>query len=417
MALTLPALSSKNYRLFFAGQGISLIGTWITQTATIWLVYQLTNSALWLGAVGFVSQVPNFVLAPFAGIVVDRVNRRRLLIATQILSMIQSLALAFLALRGTIDIRHLVFLSFFQGLINVVDAPSRQAFVSEMVEKRADLANAIALNSSLINGARLVGPGVAGLLISAVGAGTCFLIDGVSYIAVILALLAMKIKGKKLVINKGNPLQKLKEGFSYAFGFPPIRAMLMLLALFSFMGAPYTILVPIFATQILQGGSQTLGFLMSASGVGALTSAIYLTSRKSVMGLGNLIAASPAIAGVGLIIFSLSRHLWLSLLMMFFIGLSSILQIASSNTVIQTIVDDDKRGRVMSLYTMAVLGTVPLGNLFAGALANKIGAPNTLIIGGIFCILGSLFFARQLPTLRKLVLPIYRRIGILPELH
>lgn len=417
MTPIIPALKSKNYRLFFGGQGLSLIGTWITQTATIWLVYHLTSSALWLGIVGFAGQIPNFILAPFGGIVVDRANRHRLLITTQILSMLQSLALAVLALTGIINIWHIIGLSIFQGLINAVDAPARQAFVPEIVEKREDLASAIALNSSLVNGARLIGPGIAGLLIAAVGAGTCFLIDGISYIAVIVALLAMKLKPRKMAGQTGNFLERLKEGFSYAFGFPPIRSILLLLALFSFMGTSLTVLMPIYATGILHGGSQTLGFLMAASGVGALTGGLYLASRRSVVGLGNVIVASPAIAGVGLIIFALSRVLWLSLLVLPVIGLGSILQIASSNTVIQTIVDDDKRGRVMSLYTMAFLGMVPLGNLFAGALANQIGAPNTTIIGGIFCILGSLLFALQLPTLRKLVLPIYRKRGILPKVH
>lgn len=413
--LNIPALESRNYRLFFGGQGLSLIGTWITQTATIWLVYHLTSSALWLGIVGFLGQIPSLILAPFGGLVVDRINRHRILVITQILSMSQSLALAVLALTGIINVWHIIALSIFQGLINVFDAPARQAFVPEMIEKREDLASAIALNSSLVNVARLLGPGVAGLLIAAVGAGICFLIDGISYIAVIIALLAMKLKPSKTIAQKGSPLQRLKEGFTYAFGFPPIRAILLLMAVFSFTGTSITILMPIYARDILHGGPQTLGFLMAASGIGALSGGLYLASRRSVVGLGNLIASAPAIVGVGIIGFASSRVLWLSLLLMLVTGFGTILQIASSNTVIQTIVDDDKRGRVMSFFTMAFLGMAPLGNLFAGTLANQIGAPNTTIISGVFCILGSLFFAKQLPTLRSLIRPIYTNKGILPK--
>ncbi len=413
----LPALKSRNYRLYFGGQGLSLIGTWMTQVATIWLVYQLTDSALLLGIVGFLGQIPSFFMAPFGGVLVDRFNRHRILVITQILAMIQSLALAALALTGIINIWQIIFLSIFQGFINAFDAPARQALVPELVERKEDLANAIALNSSLVNGGRLIGPSIAGLLIATVGAGVCFLIDGISYIAVIAALLAMKLKPKNIAVKAANPLQRLKEGFTYAFGFPPIRAILLLLALFSLMGMPYTILMPIFATKILHGGPQTLGFLMAASGVGALIGAIYLSSRQSVLGLGKVIAFSPAILGIGLIIFSLSRVFWLSFSIMLLIGFGAILQIASSNTVLQTIIEDDKRGRIMSLWAMAFIGIVPIGNLFAGVLASRIGAPNTLIIGGSFCILGSLLFAKQLPTLRRLVQPIYTKSGILPKVH
>ncbi len=411
----LRALESRNYRLFFAGQAVSLIGTWMTQIATVWLVYQLTNSALLLGIVGFSSQIPNFVLAPFGGIVVDRWNRHRILIATQFLSMIQSLALAFLALTGTIDIWHIILLSLFQGFINAVDSPARQAFVTEIIDKKENLGNAIALNSSVFNGARLVGPAIAGLLIASVGASVCFLIDGLSYIAVIAGLLAMKLKPRTIAPQTANVWQRLKEGFNYAFGFPPIRAILLLLALFSFMGMPYTVLVPIFATKILQGGAETLGFLMAAVGVGALTGGIYLSSRQSVVGLGKIIAFSPACLGISLIIFSQSSILWLSLLMMLIVGCASILQIASSNTILQTIVEEDKRGRLMSFYTMAFLGVLPFGNLASGALASRIGAPNTVMIGGLFCILGSLIFAQQLPQLRRLIRPIYHEIGLISK--
>ncbi|MCC5645395.1 MFS transporter [Nostoc sp. CHAB 5824] len=408
----LPALKSKNYQLFFAGQGISLIGTWMTQLATIWLVYDLTNSPLMLGVVGFSSQIPSFFLAPFGGVFVDRFSRYRTLIGTQILAMIQSLTLAALALTGVIQVWHIIALSLFQGFINALDAPARQAFVPELVEHREDLGNAIAINSTMINGARLIGPAIGGLLIARVGTAYCFLIDGLSYIAVIAALLAMKVKPWKNVVTDGNPLQKVKEGFVYAFSFPPIRAILLLSALVSLMGLQNTILVPVIAEQVLKGGAESLGFLMAASGVGALAGGIYLTTRQTIVGIGKLIALAPAILGVGLIAFSLSRFLPLSLFTMLFVGLGTILQIAASNTFLQTIVEDDKRGRLMSLYTMSFLGMIPVGNLLGGILASHIGAANTLIIDGIVCILGSIIFSRQLPALRKIMFPIYEQRGI-----
>ncbi|MEH2013532.1 MFS transporter [Nostoc sp.] len=409
----LPALRSKNYQLFFAGQGISLIGTWMTQLATIWLVYNLTNSPLMLGVVGFSSQIPSFFLAPFGGVFVDRFSRYRTLIGTQILAMIQSLTLAVLALTGVIQVWHIITLSLFQGFINALDAPARQAFVPELVERREDLANAIAINSTMINGARLIGPAIGGLLIARIGTGYCFLFDGLSYIAVIAALLAMKIKPWKNVVTDGNPLQKVKEGFVYAFSFPPIRAILLLSALVSLMGLQNTILVPVIAEQVLKGGAETLGFLMAASGVGALTGGIYLATRQTILGIGQLIALAPAILGIGLIAFSFSRFLPLSLFTMLFVGLGTILQIAASNTFLQTIVEDDKRGRLMSLYTMSFLGMIPVGNLLGGVLASHLGATNTLIIDGIACILGSIIFSRQLPALRKIMRPIYEQKGIL----
>lgn len=412
--LQLPAFRSKNYRLFFAGQGISLIGTWMTQLATVWLVYSLTNSPLMLGVVGFTSQIPSFFLAPFGGVFVDRFSRYRTLIATQILAMLQSLALAVLTLSGVIQIWHIIVLSLIQGFINALDAPARQAFVPELVERREDLANAIAINSTMVNGARLIGPAIGGLLIARVGVAYCFLIDGLSYIAVIAGLLVMTLKPWKAMKVNGNPLQQVKEGFIYAFSFPPIRAILLLSTLVSLMGLQNTILVPIFAETILKGGAESLGFLMAASGLGALSGGIYLATRKTILGIGNLIAIAPAVLGVGLIAFAISRYLPLSLFTMLFVGLGTILQIAASNTFLQTIVEDDKRGRLMSLYTMSFLGMIPVGNLLGGALANHIGAPNTLIIDGLACIVGSVLFYRELPTLRKLVMPLYEKKGVIP---
>jgi MFS family permease len=408
----LPALRSKNYQLFFAGQGISLIGTWMTQLATIWLVYDLTNSPLMLGVVGFSSQIPSFFLAPFGGVFVDRFSRYRTLISTQILAMIQSLTLAVLALTGVIEVWHIIALSLFQGFINALDAPARQAFVPELVEHREDLANAIAINSTMLNGARLIGPAIGGLLIAGVGTGYCFLFDGLSYIAVIAALLAMKVKPWKNVVTVGNPFQKVKEGFVYAFSFSPIRSILLLSALVSLMGLQNTILVPVIAKEVLKVGAENLGFLMAASGVGALTGGIYLATRQTILGIGKLIALAPAILGIGLIAFSLSRFFPLSLFTMLFVGLGTILQIAASNTFLQTIVEDDKRGRLMSLYTMSFLGMIPLGNLLGGFLASRIGATNTLMIDGIVCILGSIVFSRQLPALRRIMRPIYEQKGI-----
>ena len=408
-----PALRSRNYRLFFAGQGVSLIGTWMTQIATVWLVYDLTQSAFMLGIVGFTSQIPSFVLAPFGGAFVDRFSRHQILIGTQILAMGQSLALAALALSGAIQIWHVFALSLFQGIINAVDAPARQVFVFELVEQREDLANAIAINSTMFNGARLIGPALGGLLIARVGEGYCFLIDGLSYIAVIMALLAMRLVPTDIPMVAGSHLQKIKEGFVYAFSSPPIRSILLLSGLVSLMGMQYAVLVPVFADKILKGDAQTLGFLMAASGVGAIFGGVYLATRRSVIGLGKFIVVSPSILGTGLIIFALSRFLPLSLFAMLLIGLGTILQISAGNIILQTIVDDDKRGRVMSLYTMSFLGMTPFGNLLGGTLGDRIGVTDTLIIAGIVCILGSIYFSRQLPTLKKIVYKIYERKGII----
>jgi MFS family permease len=416
-AFMLRALGHKNYRLFFSGQTISLIGTWMTRIATSWLVYRLTGSALLLGVVGFAGQIPSFILAPFAGVLVDRWNRHRLLVATQVLALVQSLALALLALTGHIKIWHVIVLSVFQGLINAFDMPARQAFVVEMVEKREDLPNAIALNSSMVNVARLLGPSIGGVVIAAVGEGWCFMVDAISYIAVIASLLAMKITPRMIsMTTDANIFQQLREGWRYAVRFAPIRSILLLLALVSLVGMPYTVLMPVFANDVLHGGPHTLGFLMAASGVGALMGALFLAARKSVLGLGKFIPLMAAAFGAGLIVFSFTRVLWLSLGLMVVTGLGFMVQMAVSNTVLQTIVDEDKRGRVMSFYTMAFMGTAPFGSLLAGTVAERIGAPHTLLFGGIGCLLGAVWFATSLPALRRDVRPIYVKIGILPEM-
>jgi MFS family permease len=417
LAFMLRALGHKNYKLFFSGQSVSMIGTWMTRIATSWLVYRLTGSALLLGVVGFAGQIPSFIFAPFAGVLVDRWNRHKLLVATQVLAMLQSLALAVLALTGLIKIWHVIALSIFQGVINAFDMPARQAFVVEMVERREDLPNAIALNSSMVNAARLLGPSIGGVVIAAVGEGWCFMIDGVSYLAVIASLLAMNITPRANRAKKGvNMLAQLREGWRYAAGFAPIRKVLMLLALVSLVGMPYTVLMPVFANEILRGGPNTLGLLMAASGVGALCGAMLLAARRSVLGLGKYIPLTAAAFGAGLIAFSFSRVIWLSLPLMVLTGLGFMVQMAASNTVLQTIVEEDKRGRVMSFYTMAFMGTAPFGSLLAGSLAERIGAPRTLMFGGIGCIVGAIWFATSLPKLRRDVRPIYVKIGILPEI-
>lgn len=410
----LRALGHRNYRLFFGGQGVSLVGTWITRIATAWLVYRLTGSAVELGVVSFAGQIPTFVLAPFAGVWVDRLDRYRVLVVTQVLSMLQSFALAALALPGVIRVWHLVVLGAVQGIINAFDTPARQAFVVDMVEDRADVPNAIALNSSMVNGARLVGPSIAGVLIAAFGEGWCFFVDGVSYLAVIGSLLAMHVATRARPARETHVVHELAEGFHYAFGFAPIRAALLLLALVSLMGMPYTVLMPLFATA-LGGGPHTFGFLMAASGVGALGGALYLASRRTVLGLGVVIPIATAAFGVGLIAFALSRSLPLSLVLLLVVGAGFMVQMASTNTVIQTIVREEMRGRVMAFYTMAFMGTAPFGSLLAGALAGRIGAPETVVFGGAACILGAVLFTLRLPELRRLVRPIYRAQGILPE--
>jgi len=410
----LRALRHRNFRLFFSGQSLSLIGTWMTRLATSWLVYRLTGSAFLLGVVTFASQIPTFLLGPVAGVWADRWERRRVLLVTQLLAALQSLALAGLTLSGRITIAEILVLSVFQGLINAFDMPARQSFLVRMVGGRADLGNAIALNSTMVNGARLLGPALAGLIIAAVGEGYCFLIDGVSYFAVIASLLAMNVEPEAMSRSGSTVFAQLKEGWTYVSSFAPIRTVLFLFAIVSFMGVPYTVLMPVFATRVLHGGPHTLGFLMGAAGIGAVVSALGLAARKSVRGLYRVIPAVAALLGAGLIAFSLSRNLWLSLALMAVTGFGMMQCAAASNTVIQTIVDDDKRGRVMSYYMMAFMGAGPLGSLLAGSLAPVIGAPGTVLLCGIGCIAGAAWFWAQLPKLRPVIRPIYERLGIVP---
>jgi MFS family permease len=408
------ALRHRNFKLFVGGQSISLIGTWMTRLATSWLVWQLTHSALLLGVVGFAGQILTFLLAPFAGVLIERMDRRKLLVWTQVLAGVQSLGLAWLTLANVITIHEIIALSAMQGLINAFDMPGRQSFLVQMVEDRADLGNAIALNSSMVNVARMVGPALAGLVIGAWGEGYCFLIDGLSYIAVVVSLAMMNVK--PLVIKRAavSMLEQMKEGWTYVSTFRPIRTILMLFGLLSLMGWPFMVLLPVFASTVLHGGPHTLAFLTAASGIGALGSAVTLAVRKTVLGLTRMIQWSAGMLGVGLILFGLSHVLWLSMVMLLMVGYGLMQCVAASNTVIQTLVPEDKRSRVMSYYTMAFVGMAPFGSLLAGGLAHYLGASRAVMITGAACVLGAVWFAFELPAVRKVMRPIYVEMGILP---
>jgi MFS family permease len=408
------ALRHRNFQLFFAGQSISLIGTWMTRLATSWLVYQRTHSALLLGVVSFAGQIVSFALGPFAGVWVERLDRRKLLVWTQAVAAVQSLSLAALTLAQVITLWEIIALTALQGLINAFDMPGRQSFLVQMVEDRNDLSNAIAINSSMANGARLIGPAVAGLVIGTLGIGWCFLIDGVSYFAVIASLLLMRVKRLDIRRNKGSMLEQMREGWDYVRTFRPIRTILMLFALLSLMGYSYAVLLPIFAGQTLHGGATTLGWLTAASGIGAVVSGLSLAARKSVVGLTRMLQIAAAMLGGALILFGLSHTLWLSLALMVFVGFGLMQAAAVSNTIIQSLVPEDKRARAMSYYTMAFFGSAPFGSLLAGALAERIGALHTVILTGAFCIAGSLWFTLELPKIRTLMRPIYQEMGLLP---
>jgi MFS family permease len=409
------SLRHKNFRLFFTGQSISVIGTWMTRVATGWLVYRLTHSAVLLGTVSFAGQIPTFLLAPFAGVWIDRMDRRSVLLWTQTLAMIQSLALAVLTLTHRITIPEILWLSAFQGAINAFDMPGRQSFLVHMVDDKADLSNAIAMNSSMVNMARLIGPSLAGVVIAATSEGYCFLIDGISYIAVLISLFKMRVSTS----NRGrraasSTLTELRAGWDYVSGSKPLRAILLLFALVSLMGMPYTVLMPIFASQVLKGGPHTLGFLMGAMGLGALISAVSLTLRKTVRGLLKMIPISAGIFGAGLICLGLSHILWLSLLLMLFTGFGMLQGMAVSNTIIQTITSEDMRGRVMSYYTIAFVGMAPFGSLLAGYLAHLIGAPRTVMFTGAFVLMGGILFWLKRQGVRNAMRPIYVELGIVP---
>lgn len=410
-------LRYRNFRLFFTGQSISLIGTWIQTIAMSWLVYRMTDSPFLLGLVGFLSQIPAFIMSPLAGVVADRFDRRRILMITQTLFMIQAFLLAVLTLSGAITIVHIIILAVIFGCVTSFDIPARQSFIMEMVEKKEHLGNAISLNSLMFNSARLIGPSIAGVIIAKLGEGLCFFINGLTFITVIVSLAAMRIDPQKRTGEYSHPVEGLKEGFFYTFGFAPIRIILSILGVVSLVGMSYTVLMPVFAKDILGGGPSTLGFLMASGGVGALVANLYLASRKTVVGLGRLIPVSGVIFSIGLMLFSASRSLFLSMLLLVFVGFGFMTGAAACNIILQTITDDDKRGRVMSFYTMAFIGMAPIGSIAAGSLASKVGTPNTLIIFGVICIISSMVFMTKLPYLRKTIHPIYKRIGIMPEVY
>ena len=407
------ALRHRNFRLFFGGQTISLVGTWMTRIATAWLVYRLTHNALLLGTVSFAGQIPTFLLAPIAGVIVDRSNRRHVLIWTQTLAMVQSFLLAWLTLAHRISITEILILSIFQGFINAFDMPGRQSFMVQMVEDRNDLSNAIAINSSMVNVARLIGPSLAGMVIAVSSEGWCFLVDGISYIAVIISLLMMRVHIAALRRATTSMVEQLREGWSYVSTFTPVRDILLLFALISLMGFPYMVLMPIFAGRVLHGGPHTLGFLMGAAGLGALVSGVMLVLRRSVRGLTRRIPVAAVVFGLGLILFGLSRWTWLSLILMLFVGFGMLQGITASNTIIQTVVPEDKRGRVMSYYTAAFMGMAPFGSLLAGSLAQWIGAPRPVMITGTCCIAGGLWFWSRLPAIRREIRPVYEQLGII----
>jgi MFS family permease len=411
----LRAFRHRNFRLYFGGQSISLIGTWIQQIALSWTVYQLTHSSFLLGFVSFAGQLPLFILTPFAGVLVDRLNRHRILVITQTLSMLQAFALALVVSTGVLQVWNLVALNLFAGIVLAVDLTARQAFIVDMVGSGHDLPNAVALNAFVINGGRMLGPAIAGLLLTIVSPAVCFYANAISYIPVIAALIAMKLNRQAQRLTGSSPIEDLMEGITYATGFPPIWSVLVLVALVSLAGLPYAVLMPILAAEVLHGDAHTLGWLMTAPGIGALVATIYLASRKSILGAGPRIAVGAILFSGGLIGIGLAGSLFFALLALAFVGLGMIVQLATSNTVLQTIVDDDKRGRVMSLYTMAVMGMAPFGSLLCGAAAHRVGVQLTMVCGGIICFGAGLLFAVRIPALRPMVLPIYERKGIIPR--
>ena len=409
------ALANPNLRLYFAGQVVSMIGTWMQQMALSWLIYRLTNSTYMLGLVAFASQAPSFLLTPFAGIVADKVNRKKLVIVTQTLAMVQAGLLAFLAFSHQPAIWQLIALGAFSGLINAFDLPTRQTFLVDMLRSREEVANAIAINSSITTLTRLIGPAFAGIFIAWAGEAMCFVVNAVSYIAVIAALCFVQVKPKAAAqaASPQSALVLLKEGFVYAFSFTPIRALLGLVACISLFVMPYTVLMTAFARDVFHGDATTLGILTAASGVGSLAAALYLATRKGVLGLGKWIVASCAMFGLGLVLFGFCHSLWLAVPALVLVGFGSMILLAASNTVLQTLVDEDKRGRVMSIYMMCFMGLAPFGSMAAGALSAHFGLGNTVIACGIVSILLAVAFAARLKVIREHARPVYIERGIL----
>ena len=410
------ALQYRNYRLFFLGQAVSLIGLWMTRMATQWLVYRLTESAWMLGVVGFCQLAPAFFLSPLAGTLIDRWNRHTVLVVTQVASMAVSLMLAALALTGIIEVWHVLLLCAAEGAIRGFGIPARQALVVELVDDRDSLPNAIALNSTVFNVARMIGPALGGVLVALVGEGLCFLIDGLSYIAVVGALLAMRLPHRVIPKAGKSVLHDMRDGFTHTFGYSPYRALLITVGLIVFAGgAPQMALMSEFAKQVLGGDAATLGILMSATGGGALAGAMYLATRRSVRGLGRVIAICAVLFGIMLVLFACSRTLWLAVPALLITGFAMMTVMAGSNTIMQTLVTDEKRGRVMALFVMTFTGAAPTGQIVAGALAEQIGTPWTIAIGGAACTVAGLHFAWQLPALRAIARPVYIERGIIDD--
>jgi len=406
------SLHSRNYRLYFTGQGISLIGTWMQNVAMSWLVYRLTGSVFLLGLVGFTNQIPAFILTPFTGVLTDRHNRHRIMLMTQVFYLLQALTIALLVLFNLIEVWHIIALSIVHGIISAFDAPARQSLVVDLIEKPEDLGNAIALNSAIFNAARLVGPAIAGVTIALVGEGICFLLNAVSYFSIITALLKIRIPSRQKAPQAKKFRHSFSEGLRYTFTFLPIRTLILLLAVLSLFGMQFIVLLPAYASEILHGSSDTLGFLMSAMGAGALVGALTMAARRSVLGLGKILAVNTCLQGISVILLAVLTKMHLSMLILFIGGLCMILSLASINTMLQTITDEDKRGRVMSFYAMALMGTTPIGNLLTGSVASWIGIPYTLIIGGTVTLLAGLLFEVYRKPLQKFIHPIYVNKGI-----
>ncbi|HPS51528.1 MAG: MFS transporter [Bacteroidales bacterium] len=410
------SLRSRNYRIYFIGQGVSLIGTWMQTVALSWLVYRLTGSVFLLGVIGFTSQIPTFVMAPFAGVISDRHNRLTILKLTQFFFMVQSLAMALLVLFKVVEPWHIVVLSIIFGIISAFDAPARQSLVMDLIDDKAYVGNAIALNSAIFNGARLIGPAVAGIVIAIVGEGICFLINSVSFIAVLFALTLIRIAVKQESSGSAGFRESLGEGVRYTFNSVPIRMLILLLAVMSLVGLSYIVLLPAYAKEILHGDSETLGYLMSAMGAGALAGALTMAARKSVFGLTRIIAYGVILMGLSIALASFSARLYLSMIFFFFTGLTMIMTLSAINTMLQTISDEDKRGRVMSFYAMALMGASPIGNLVAGSIASGIGVEWTMLIAGAITLLSGIWFTLNRKSLRQYIRPIYVSKGILRSL-
>ncbi|MCL1973637.1 MAG: MFS transporter [Bacteroidetes bacterium] len=410
------SLRSRNYRLYFTGQCISLIGTWMQQVAMSWLIYRLTGSVLLLGTVAFINQIPSFLISIFAGVITDRFERRRILLITQGLFMFAALSTATLVLTGLIQVWQIMVFSLFAGIVTAFDAPTRQSMVVEMVDRKEDLSNAIALNSAIFNAARLIGPSVAGMLIALVGEGYCLLIDGISYTAVIGALLMMRMPEHPKKEKQEKILSGFVNGFRYCYGYLPIRILLIMVALISLFGLQFIVLVPAFAKDVLSGDSHTQGFILSSIGAGALTGAIYLAARKSVLGLGKVVSITGVLLGIGMIAVSFMTLHWMVFALLVPTGFAMITALASCNTLLQTLTDDDKRGRVMGFYAMAMVGMAPFGSLFYGSVAKWIGVQHALLVGGCLCVVGALCFEHWRPVIRRLARRVQVQQGIVPEI-